>query len=251
MRFHKQTPAERVIRWVAASRFLKDAKKLQEASPAFANILSEGPAERLLAGQVKVSKETVRQGRVRLDVTAMWLHRDWWQSLDKERVGIFIFIDGSPQWRGTEMFAGSVDVIVEGVVHRRILPCVALEHTHMDGVSKTIALLWAVFLMVGPRFEDVRAFCDRVIAICSDSGVEAFVVDSVDLLVPFFEHIGARGPFPAEKEYLFPLGLRSQGWRHVWDRGHQALLGGSALVPWLAGAVQGVGLLGARPQQEE
>lgn len=127
------------------------------------------------------------------------------------------------------MYAATVDIVFGDTVVRRLLPPVALEACHMDGFSKSVALLWAIFLLVGPEEKQVRSFCNRVVAICSDSGVEAQVVDYMDFLVPFFEYIGGKPGALLEQDYLFPIAMRAQGWRHAWDGGIQRCL---TALPW-------------------
>jgi hypothetical protein len=94
-----------------------------------------------------------------------------------------------------------------------------LPKSMADAVSKCIALLWQIFLMVGPLFEDVRRFCCRVRSITTDMGVERQLATMVDCL-PDFYRIWLKVKLPASTpvlKRLFPRSLQIGGWKHLWD----------------------------------
>ena len=49
-----------------------------------------------------------------------------------------------------------------GDARRIILPGSALAYGMADAIMKGIALLWSIWLLVGPYIEDVRYFLDKV-----------------------------------------------------------------------------------------
>lgn len=53
--------------------------------------------------------------RVRLDIVAMLLHRKWFAAAtggDRyAQVSSYVFADASPQWRGSELFAASLETV--------------------------------------------------------------------------------------------------------------------------------------------
>ena len=53
--------------------------------------------------------------------------------------------------RGTEFFATRLDVstVDRGLIERRLLPVTALDHAMYDGLGKTVALLWQLWLVAG------------------------------------------------------------------------------------------------------
>ena len=56
-----------------------------------------------------------------------------------------------------------------------------------DAMSKSIALLWQIYLMVGPGYQQVRGFCNRVRSFTTDMGVERLMARMPDCLVEFYE----------------------------------------------------------------
>jgi hypothetical protein len=69
---------------------------------------------------------------VKLDATSMLLFQALWASAPLLFTALYIFIDGSTQRRGVELFAGSFDMAVHGVSHfvkRRLFPQIStLDH---------------------------------------------------------------------------------------------------------------------------
>ena len=130
----------------------------------------------------------LRLARVRLDCVAMLLFRKFWETLEYNAVDIHIFADGSPQWRGLELFASSADIWINcNTFMRKLLPCVSLPRWMADAMSKTIAFLWQVYLMVGPAYAHVRHFCNRVRSFTTDMGVERLMSNQRDCLIEFYE----------------------------------------------------------------
>ena len=137
-----------MLNWVRASKFLKDlAADTDEATKAFAHVLtgSEGLGLALHGSCDKVNVETIRQARVRLDFVACLAFREFFKRTDLRATWFNLFADGSPQWRGTEMFATSVDITSSGWHSRKLLPCVTLNRSSLSSVSKAFALLWQIF----------------------------------------------------------------------------------------------------------
>ena len=83
----------------------------------------------------------------------MLVFRKFGSSLYMSAISILIWIDGSPQWRGSEMYAGTIEVLCEEWSIRWTLPVIALRSGMLDAVGKTLGLLWALWLMVGPSIE--------------------------------------------------------------------------------------------------
>ena len=122
------------------------------------------------------------------------------RNLDLGRTFVHVWVDGPPQWRGTEMFAMSFAMAVVGedgfTYTRRLFPCVSLRSRQMDATSKTISLLWAIFLLVGPSIDAVRSFCGRVRSIVSDNGCERSMAQMTDMIDDFvwFVHGATKAP---------------------------------------------------------
>ena len=103
--------AEKIFRWVKASRNLKQLRLIKDSRSDFIDLLEEIPEEFLdLAKRApSVAYDVVRRGRVTLDLVNMNLMRSWWESLNVDDLMINIFMDASPQKRGYELFAVSAD----------------------------------------------------------------------------------------------------------------------------------------------
>ena len=121
-----------------------------------------------------VGHTVLDRARVRLDCTCMLLHRalmDYYpQTCYEDDINFYMCIDSSPQHRGLELFAVSVDIVVNGEYSRRLWPLISIEHHMLDTLGKCIAVLWCVFLMVGPTFSRMQWFCRRVRSITHDMG---------------------------------------------------------------------------------
>lgn len=234
LQYNTNMPAVKLVQWVEAAMFLKAQKDIESATEAFARVLTETEDEafQLLTKTPKACREILRTARVRIDVVAMLYFRAMWAKLDLSQVSIHIWIDGSPQWRGLEMFSASMDLFVGDRVERRLLPCIALKSSQMDSLNKCVALLYGIWLLVGPSAEALRAFTSRVVSICSDSGVERGVVDMEDLVGDLLWLISGKvQPQPLPGAQLFPLAIRAQGWKHVLDG---AIKNSLETIPWFA-----------------
>lgn len=117
-----------MLRWLEISQDLKQQRKAGLALTCFTGLLSDSGvanAEELVARVKNAGGTLLVKSRVTLDCTANLLHRQWWASICTEAgVSVHIFCDASPQWRGIELFATSVDFIVGGQLFRRLAPLV-------------------------------------------------------------------------------------------------------------------------------
>ena len=223
--------AARIIDWLAASAHLRDVRKAGEAARSFARIFAQDLSIPFwtLANQLScINRETLRLSRVRLDVLCMSIHRRLCSQLLSgargSQTSIYLYTDSSPQWRGSELFASSIEVYDcgEEYLSRRLLPVVALDKGLFDGIGKTLALLWQLWLCCGPGWVAMKRACRRVRAIVSDMGTERKVVNQPDLMAEFFWLI----QYPVTErelllepvgDFLFPGAAQVPGWRHSVD----------------------------------
>lgn len=123
---------ELVLEWVEATMHVKRVEDIHKAAGSFAKIFARSaalPVGRLTANLKRVPAELLRRARVRVDCVSMALWREMWSSMcskvaDDGLPDLYLFTDASPQWRGLEMFASSVDVLHKGALTRRMLPMV-------------------------------------------------------------------------------------------------------------------------------
>ena len=100
---------------------------------------------------------------------------------------------------------------------RRLLPLISLDRDYLDQIGKSLALLWIIFLIVGPSAEQVIRFCDRVRCIVSDMGTERKNATMPCMIQEFFVCcIGVQVP-ALRRRLLFPMCIPSPGWQHGWD----------------------------------
>jgi hypothetical protein len=103
------------------------------------------------------------------------------------------------------------------VWERRLMPVIALPREFLDAAGKTFALLWVVWLMVGPSPTEVLRFCERVRCIVSDMGTERLIARYPDVLPDMFELMFNVKTTLEPRRFLLPLCVSSPGWQHGWD----------------------------------
>ena len=85
-------------------------------------------------------------------------------------------------------------------------------------LGKAFAMLWQIWLLVGPKYIDMRICLDSVAGINTDFGTERKVVDLPDVLIDFMHFIGCPVPKNAVREtWLLPNALPIAGWHHIFD----------------------------------
>lgn len=215
-----------MLDWLDATSTVKSIRHSTRASTAWTRLIArcnDLSRSDLRSNMQHVSYTCLRLARVRLDIVAMMVWRAFWSSLMGsaafDDIHLYIYCDASPQ-KGSEYFASTLDVYDrrQGTWARWLLPCVVLDPTLMDAFGKTLALLWQVFLIAGPSFEAVRAFCNKVRSLTTDLGVERLVVQQPDWLPDFWQLLAPRLPRPpADQSWLWPNAVSIPGWKHAWD----------------------------------
>jgi hypothetical protein len=215
-----------VIDWVRASLDSKSLRRtpnsLKACSRLFARVVQESHYE-LQARVPTVNYETLRRARVRLDVLGMMITRRWvehiFESVPMHKVGFYVFIDASPQWRGLELLATSVDISEAGVLARHFLPALSLPKEFNDALGKGVALLWQAFLCFGFSFAALRRFAESVRSITSDMGVERKLAASLDILPDAYQAFDTKFDINGVQHHqrLYPFALQIAGWRHYFD----------------------------------
>lgn len=206
---------DKVLDWLGASAFVKDIRKVHAAAQKFGRVF--GKRRSADEAPAKVGYETLREARVRADCVAMGLHRQWFRHLGAS-AQVVIYCDASPQWRGLELFATSFDVWDGSAFHRRLAPVLSLERTQYDAAGKMSALLWQIWLMAGPRLEDIVRFCGMVRAVVTDQGTERMLANMGDAIGPFWQAIAPQSNIRhQDQQFTFPRALEIPGWMHLWD----------------------------------
>ena len=187
---------------------------MAKAAKIFARVSSEDAAT-LNAGVQHISYDMLRKSRVILDSVACAVWREFLaQSLSN--LNVFLWVDASPQHSGEELLSIVADFIAPGGIHfRRLLPQICLPRHYWDTQGKTLALVWALFLVGGPTSERVAALCCRVASVTTDFGTEASLADSSNMLITLGRMLGIQVPDDCHAN-LLPTAIRVPGWKHVW-----------------------------------
>ena len=134
---------------------------------------------------------------------------------------VFLFADSSPSLTGLKMFSVPIDVFVQQgdttLLERRLLPLVSLSRDFLDAVGKLVALLWALWLMLGPQMDQFRHFLGRTRAIVSDCGTERKLADHMDIIPFFYQVLNPKLPESPFSSHTFMRALPIPGWMHTWD----------------------------------
>lgn len=244
------TPAGRVagrahlmLDWLDASSYIKNICLAKPAAAAFAKVLARGGPETapdMVNRAEFVDKDSLRDARVQADCVAMLLHRSLVRSLDAGGRGLrcnaYLFVDASPQWRGSELWATTCDLHDgEGdILQRRLWPVLALDLQLRDATGKMLALLWQAYLMAGPSLEGMQSFLRKVRSVTSDLGTERKLSDmpfALDLFGELIRHPDAGKIIRNQGDYLFPRAIQMPGWQHLWDNLLQKGLSGMTFFP--------------------
>ena len=212
--------------WLQVSSMISNHKNNMRLATAFSKVLKRRLGEHVEWSAtlefVKISGEWLRLARVRADLVAMLLHRQWFKregSTLEVSSSVSLYVDSSPQWKGQELFAASVDYYSTATHERRLLPVIHLPRDFLDLDGKALALLWQLWLMVGPTFTEMRRYLGLIRCVVTDMGTERLLADAPDLLPEFFAQLGGTGDpsrYPREVR-LFPAAVQVQGWKHCMD----------------------------------
>ena len=108
-----------------------------------------------------------------------------------------------------------------GTVRRVLLPGGSIFYGQQGAIQKTMAFVWAVWLLFGPDEYHLHAFVDRVVCWTTDFGVEVHSIETPDCITAFLAWIGgtalsAVAPRVRHGTRLFKRAMRIQGWSHCF-----------------------------------
>ena len=225
----KKRNAESLLEWVDATSDIKDLRKGNDSAEKWAKIFARaadisGPE---MMGEISVvSYEVLRKCRMKLDFVANIYHRRWFDAMlgqQETKVHLYLMCDASPQWRGLELWAASIDVLRSGadsadVRKLLLLPLITLPKSMRDQFGKCAAFVWQAFLVAGPSFDGVRRWLNSIRGVLTDLGTERLMARSPDFLISFFQWIGAPTPAGCQPQrYLLPKAIQVPGWKHILD----------------------------------
>jgi hypothetical protein len=136
-------------------------------------------------------------------------------------IAITAFTDSSPTT--SEEFQGMLlDIARKDGDHRRItLPGATLFYGNYGALAKTMALLWACWLVAGPTLADMQYFLDKMTCITTDGGTDIKTLEVPNILHAFMAWVGGAdlgnvAHLVRHNERLFGNALRVIGWSHAW-----------------------------------
>ena len=141
--------------------------------------------------------------------------------------GLYLYTDGSPV-TGEELQGMICDIVYKDRTNRRTaLPGASLAYGLTSATMNSVALLWAIFLISGPSFEDMSYAIGHTwgITITTDFGTEINCSDVPNILRAFLlwqsgADLLACVPLVDYSSRLFANAIRVIGWGHSW--GHHA-----------------------------
>lgn len=209
--------------WLETTNYIKDIRKTASAAFAWARLFSrrlEQTPQQLMQSLALTSYETLRRARVRLDAVSMLTFRQYIRALPDD-INLFVYADASPSLKGIEMFSVSLDIhhFSEGEhwFERRLMPIVSLSRDQLGAEGKTLALLWVLWLALGPDLRTFRQYLSRIRALVSDMGTERKIAGIGDLVGNFYSIIDRRFEGTEDIGQTFPRCLSAPGWMHCWD----------------------------------
>ena len=178
---------------MSASLEVKNVRHLHRATLKFATVFTNtnSPRTKTILDHIKTANfQTIRSTRIKLDTVAYNLFRQLWKRLIDDRICIYMYLDSSPQLRGEELFAVSFELHDPSgklLWERRLAPLIALQRDFFDACGKALALVWIIFLLVGPAVESIVRFCGCVRSITTDMGTERKLARFPCIIADFYE----------------------------------------------------------------
>ena len=132
-----------------------------------------------------------------------------------------LYSDASPV-TGVELQGMILDIMyIDDTLDPFVLPGVCLAHGAFGLFSKAFALLWALFLIIGPWEHGLSFVLGSIRSITTDMGGEIKLLDVPNILPAFLQFI--RGVALADlvssvdlTSRLFKRALRISGWSHMF-----------------------------------
>ena len=168
------------------------------------------------------STSTLRRSIMKMDAVSCLVERREFAAFfqeDKVR-SVHFYADGSPVV-GHELQAMMMDLVLrDGTLTHHILPAVTLGYAMTSALDKMLALLWVLWLVLGPSATVLLKCLELCISVTTDQGTEASMVDVVDIAAAFMKSL-AGGPIHALGDLvridrpLLPRAMRIPGWQHM------------------------------------
>ena len=216
------------IRQLKFAGCLRDQSKTEDALQAAIDAVcpSEALKDEVAAHKPQTPrKSSLYRAGLKLDPVCMNIERRQFKHMHRccpdVIVSAHIFADGSPV-TGLEIQGMVLQLaLIQGIFRNIILPGVCLHFGGMSTMDKAIALLWALWLVVGNDLDRLVWILSKVTSITTDMGHELGLLDIPDILHVFVQRMRGR-PMDSlvqsvdPKSRLFKVALRISGWSHAW-----------------------------------
>ena len=210
-----------LLRALFFARHLHNTRCFSEAM-ADAHVYLHPEDERARDSSKDPSRSALDRGMERLDIVDLLLHRrEFHADAQFDRIeSICLLTDGSPN-TGTEIQGMVMDVLRrDGSTETIVLPGCTLLYGMFDAVSKSIALLHALWVIAGPDYATLEYVLRKVICVTTDFGCEVRTLEMVDCVRAYCEWM--RGvpweslrPLVNRDRRWLPNAIRIGGWSHT------------------------------------
>ena len=158
----------------------------------------------------------------RADAVAMLLQRrqfQAWRQGNSVR-SISVYSDGSPVV-GAELQGMIIDVnFYDNTTEQITLPGSTLAYGFCGSMSKSVALLHALWLVAGPTADDLRWVCSKIMSFTTDFGIEMHLLEAPDVIDAYLARMNGQ---PLHKVAhlvkhdvrMWANALRMAGWSHT------------------------------------
>jgi hypothetical protein len=169
---------------------------------------------------------TLDRCHAKIDVVCMALDRRWFRAMMATQLilSIHLYSDASPVV-GSELQGMVADFCFKPSsqlpMRRRTLPGATLQYGWTDWVSKSMCLVWSVFLVIGPELDALTYFFHKTRSITTDYGVEIATVLICNVLPCFIHWLSGKvmlsniSHLIDTSTRLMPRCLRIGGWSHT------------------------------------
>jgi hypothetical protein len=225
---NEQHDAVSMLKWLRFSRHLHSQSDAIEAvdDAIGAVIDDDGLKDTVQEWRTSTpSRNQLKRGRLHLDATTMNMERRYFADLIENRPdsvsSMHLYSDASPV-SGTEVQGMVMDVVyITRLVCTMIMPGVALVSGMYGVFSKAFALLWSLFLWVGPWERGLNYMLSKIRSLTTDMGTEHRLTEVPNLVPGFLKWLrgAAFDGVKAAIDYtsrLFPNALIISGWSHLF-----------------------------------
>ena len=224
VRGRRETDPVRVIHCINVAQHLRQPALFQEVLEGCVDYLGLEEANPNITHDYALdpTRRPMDRGLARADVVAMSLQRrlfKQWRQEDRIK-SINIYSDASPVV-GAELQGMVIDVnMKDDTTDRIILPGSTLAYGFAGTMSKSVALVHALWLVCGPSAEDLRWVCSKVLSMTTDFGVEMHLLEAPDMIDAYLAHMTGTpfdrlAPLVKHDVRLFARALRIAGWSHT------------------------------------